>query len=169
MKQKIAHILDSSVCITKRQLKEYVAGTMTIEECHAVEHHVNGCAFCSDAIDGAFMHTPEEMLAVASNFNGNFLKAHFSLNNPDIHLNSMGPSTGKKSRKVTGHLKPFWLKTSLAAALVIGMVIFLFLQTGKGAGLLNLKRVSAGKETPNNAVKQVSAPVIGSGATIASK
>ncbi|MDR3681000.1 MAG: hypothetical protein P4L41_13630 [Flavipsychrobacter sp.] len=164
MKQKIAHILDSSVCITKRQLKEYISGAMTVEECHAVEHHVNGCAFCSDAIDGAFAHTPEETLAAASDFNGSFLKAHFSLNNPDIHLNSMGPSTGKKSRKGVGHLRPLWLKASIVAALAIGTAIFLFLQTGKGAGLLNLKHISAEKEVQNNP-----APAIGTSVAVASK
>ncbi len=127
MKQKLAHILDTSSCITKRQLKDYAAGTMSTEECHAMEHHVNGCAFCSDALDGALLHTPGETVAIAA-LNGSFIKAHFGLQSPHIHLNSMAPTIGPKSKH---KMDPFWLKTSIAAVILVGAVL-LYLQTGKG-------------------------------------
>jgi hypothetical protein len=145
MKQKLLHILDSSVCITTRQLKEYVAGTMSGEECHAVEHHLNSCPFCSDALDGAFSHSAAETLAVAADFNGDFLKAHFSLNDPQLHLNSMLPSVNTSRNKRSN--APFWLKISMAAAVIISAVILIVLQIDKGSSTFSIRHSSLSKAT----------------------
>jgi len=131
MKHKLAYILDTSSCITKRQLKDYAAGIMSVEECHAMEHHINGCPFCNDALDGMLLQSPDETLAIATGLNGNFIKAHFSLQSPQIHLNSMAPAMSHKGKH---KMKPFWLKTSIAAVLIVGAVL-LYLQAGKGVSL----------------------------------
>lgn len=157
MKQKLQHILDNSVCITQRQLKEYIAGTMTDEECHALEHHLNNCLICSDAVDGAMMHEKEETLAITANFNSEFIKAHFSLQDPQVHLNSIAPTLKKKGSK-----KPFWFKTSATVLIIAGAVAILLLQGGK-PWPYKLKHLRGLKD------KSVSTEQINTSSTIASK
>lgn len=52
MNDNLQHILDKSTCLSSRQMKDYIIGCITKDECHAIEHHLNNCALCSEAIDG---------------------------------------------------------------------------------------------------------------------
>lgn len=122
-KEQLIHIFDNSTCLTKRQLKDYVGGTMTNEEAHAAEVHLNTCPMCSDAVEGLF-EKQEGSLAAMTELNTDFLKDHFGLHNPQIHLNSIAAAhthsgyyhaTHKKKAKV----QPLWRTAAIAATLLL--------------------------------------------------
>jgi FimV-like protein len=118
--EQLKHIFDNSTCLTKKQMRSYVIGSMTNEEAHAVEVHLNSCPMCSDAIDGLFAQE-EGGLAGLAEVNSDFLKDHFGKANPHIHLNSITATHAKridltrKNEKVH-HL---WRTASIAAALLL--------------------------------------------------
>lgn len=90
MNTQLNHIFDHSACVTKRQLRDYIKGTISTEESHALEHHINTCSFCSEAFDGV---SGNKYAAVAvEGLNSTFLKEHFSFINPQVHLNSIAPA-----------------------------------------------------------------------------
>ncbi|MBL7682249.1 MAG: hypothetical protein JNK00_02720 [Flavipsychrobacter sp.] len=99
-KEQLKHIFDQSSCLTKKQLKGYVSGSMTNEEVHAVEVHLNSCPMCSDAVDGLFAEQ-EGGFAAMSKVNTDFLKEHFGNSNPQIHLNNVVPGAVVKAKKPT--------------------------------------------------------------------
>jgi len=133
MSHQLKHIFDSSACLTKRQLKDYASGVMSQEEQYAVEHHVTTCFFCSEALDG-MMQQKGEALVTVDELNTNFLKDHFSLTNPQIHLNSLAPSVQAQpiqrvAKKRTGI--PLLKPSSIAAALILGFGVLWYLEHDK--------------------------------------
>jgi len=133
MSEQLKHIFDSSACLSRRQLKEYATGTMSREECYAVEHHVTTCFFCSEALDGMMEHT--EALVAVDQLSTGFLKDHFSLTNPQIHLNSLAPAASapamQKRSKTRGRVQPLLLKpSSIAAAILLGLGVMWYLEFG---------------------------------------
>jgi hypothetical protein len=50
--ERILQVLDHSACLSKGQLLGYLNQTLYPEELRAVELHLSGCNFCSDALDG---------------------------------------------------------------------------------------------------------------------
>ena len=128
MKERLLHILDQSTCLTRRQMKDYLAGTMLPEEIHAAETHISSCPLCSMAMEGFQEHT-DEALAAISSLNSGFLKDHFDSISPQIHLNSLAPAipvahhshaTHKKKSNIISLLKV----GAVAAAVLIGFGIF---------------------------------------------
>lgn len=118
--EQLKHIFDNSTCLTKKQLKSYVSGSMTNEEVHAVEVHLNSCPLCSDAVDGLFAQQ-EGGLAEVNEINADFLKDHFGNSNPQIHLNSLTATHNKhidlqKKKEKVHHL---WRTASIAAGLLL--------------------------------------------------
>ena len=65
MKEQLIHILDQSVCLSRKQMKEYLSGTMQQEEMHAAEIHLNTCPLCSMAMEGFEAHSEEALEAVS--------------------------------------------------------------------------------------------------------
>ena len=133
MSEQLKHIFDSSACLSKRQLKDYVTGTMSREESYALEHHVNTCFFCSEALDGMLEHT--EALVTVDELSTGFLKDHFSLTNPQIHLNSLAPAAAapavQKRTRNKSKTQPLLLKpTSIAAAIILGFGVMWYLEFG---------------------------------------
>ena len=133
MSEQLKHIFESSACLSRRQLKDYATGTMSREECYAVEHHVNTCFFCSEALDGMMEHS--EALLTVEQLNTGFLKDHFSLTNPQIHLNSLAPAAAapamQKRSKTRGRVQPLLLKpSSIAAAILLGLGVMWYLEFG---------------------------------------
>ncbi len=120
MKEQLLHILDQSVCLSRKQMREYLSSTMLPEEVHAVEVHLNSCPLCRLALEGFEEHSEEALQAIAS-LNSGFLKEHFDNISPQIHLNSMAPaasfSASHTDRKRS--LAPFWRLTSIAAGLLL--------------------------------------------------
>ena len=117
MSEQLKHIFDASVCPTKRQMNEYLAGTMMREEVYAFEHHVNSCFLCSEAIDGMLEHK-ENALVGMSELNNNFLKDHLELHPPQIHLNSIAQAATVDVKTKTGfHIS--WRQAGLAAAILL--------------------------------------------------
>ena len=118
--ERILHILDQSTCLTRRQMKDYLAGNMLPEEVHAAEMHISSCPLCSMALDGFEAHSEEALEAIAS-LNSGFLKDHFDAITPKIHLNSLAPaatfdSRTRKKKKSISLLQV----TGIAAALLVG-------------------------------------------------
>lgn len=135
MKEQLIHILDKSVCLSRRQIAAYIAGTMEPEEIHAVEVHLNSCPLCSMAMDGYLEHKAEGTAALET-LNSDFLKQHFDKALPQIHLNSLAPAvqvntekSGRKSIPI-----PWWRITGIAAALLIGAGAFWYVDRNDFTG-----------------------------------
>jgi hypothetical protein len=132
MNGDLKHIFDESVCLSSRQLKDYVSGHMANEECHAVEHHLNGCPLCSAAVDGMLLE-PERSLATMAEMNTDFLKEQFNLKNPQVQLNSIAQQDTPimETPKPGAKMKPFW-RTVAAAAAVFGTIcIFWYVRSSQ--------------------------------------
>ncbi|XZF13880.1 tetratricopeptide repeat protein [Chitinophagaceae bacterium MMS25-I14] len=134
MNNQLAHIFDNSVCLTKRQLRDYVAGHMGNEEAYALELHLNSCPFCSEAVEGLQMH-PEETVAMLHEMNSDFLQEHFALHTPHVHLNSMAPaasmSAGHHNHKKKNKVQPLWRNASIAAVILLSFGLMWYLQFGR--------------------------------------
>jgi hypothetical protein len=121
MKEQLIHILDQSVCLSRKQMKEYLNGTMLPEEAHAAEVHLSSCPLCSLAMEGFEEHS-EEALAAISALNSGFLKEHFDNISPQIHLNSMAPTASlsmAQSGRKRASVQPLWRVSSIAAGLLL--------------------------------------------------
>ena len=130
MKEALSHILDQSVCLTRRQMKEYIAGTMLREEQHAAELHLASCPLCSMAMDGFEAHSEEALAAIAS-LNSGFLKEHYDAVTPQIHLNSVAPvMTASAPRRKTG-AQPLWRNLGIAASVVLALGVVWFMRQQK--------------------------------------
>lgn len=122
MKEQLIHILDQSVCLSRKQMKEYMSGTMLPEEAHAAEVHLSSCPLCSLAMEGFEEHTEEALVAISA-LNSGFLKEHFDNISPQIHLNSMAPTAtmqmSRSGRKRETQAMPLWRVGSIAAGLLL--------------------------------------------------
>lgn len=161
MKERLLNILDQSTCLTRRQMKDYLAGTMLPEEVHAAETHIASCPLCSMALEG-FETNNEEALAAIASLNSGFLKDHFDSITPQIHLNSMTPAvpvahhphhhTKKKKTQTYSLLKV----AAVAAALVIGFGVF-WLIDHRGNKIQDAGRIAQNEEV---AVPAAAAPPV---------
>jgi len=124
--EQLMHIFDNSSCLTKRQLQAYADNEMISEEAHAAEVHLNTCPFCRMSIEGLQLGG-EYAIESVSELNSRFLKDHFSINHPQIHLNSIAAAvphqpahhiSKHKKRKKTALLTPWTI--SVAFLLIIG-------------------------------------------------
>lgn len=121
MKEQLIHILDQSVCLSRKQMKEYLSGTMLPEETHAAEVHLSSCPLCSLAMEGFSEHSEQALEAIAA-LNSGFLKDHFDNISPQIHLNSMAPAASlqmSKSGRKRANTQPLWRVGSIAAAMLL--------------------------------------------------
>jgi FimV-like protein len=125
-KEQLLHIFDDSSCLNRRQMKDYVNGIMTNEESHAVEVHLNSCPFCNEAIEGLFEQKEGYAVENLVALDGDFLKDHLSLHNPQIHLNSLTAAQAmpqqqpyRRRRKAKSKTQPFWRNVSIAAILLL--------------------------------------------------
>jgi len=96
--EQLKHIFGQSSCLTKKQLKEYVSGSMSPEEVHAVEQHLHSCPMCSDAVDG-LMAQPKAGVDMMNTLNADFLKQHLGTANPQAHRNINMPVTNTPDNK----------------------------------------------------------------------
>jgi len=126
---QMAHIFDNSVCLTSRQVKEYISGAMVAEECHAVEHHLNNCPLCSMAVDGMQID-PKEALVQLDALNTRFLNDHFSITYPQMHLSSFVTDSrsgrGVKSKKI-----PLWVHILLGTLITMAIAILFYAEQHK--------------------------------------
>jgi hypothetical protein len=102
MNEQLKHIFDDTACLNRRQMKDYVANVMAAEERHAAEAHLNCCPFCSEALDGMQAHK-QEVVGMFAELNPQFIRQHFELTNPQVHLNSMSPAYHVMPEKRTAH------------------------------------------------------------------
>ncbi|MES2704665.1 MAG: hypothetical protein V4649_18640 [Bacteroidota bacterium] len=96
MKNTNEHIFDDSACLTRRQVKEYLACTISPEESEAAEFHFNKCPLCREAMDGYLAHTGEATQVLAG-FTPAFLAGHVAAQHP-IHAAPV-PITARKSKR----------------------------------------------------------------------
>lgn len=141
MCEQLKRIFDSSACLSRRQLKDYVSGQMSREEEYAAEYHVNTCLLCSEALDGL---GKKASVLIFEELDANFLEDHFSLINPQIHLNSIAPSMG--AQPVTRVLKkknnaPLLKPTSILSALILAFAVLWYLDYEKPAVADNNQRI----------------------------
>lgn len=124
--EQLMHIFDNSSCLTRKQLQAYAADEMISEEAHAAEVHLNTCPFCRMGIEGLQLGDGYAIESI-SELNSRFLKDHLSINNPQIHLNSIAAAVPHqpsphiarhKKGKKTVLLTPWTV--SVAFLLVIG-------------------------------------------------
>src|SRR5690349_17724415 len=131
MKEQLTHILDQSVCLSRKQMKEYLSGMMQHEEMHAAEMHLNACPLCSMAMEGFELHSEEALSAIAS-LNSGFLKEHFDNIAPQIHLNSMAPAaalTGSRSDR--RQAQQLWRVASVAAGILAIFGVLWYMEFGR--------------------------------------
>ncbi|MCD6063480.1 MAG: hypothetical protein K0R82_1391 [Flavipsychrobacter sp.] len=91
-KEELKYLFSESSCLTPKQMKRYVRGGMANEESYAVELHLSSCPFCNEAVEGLFEQREGNAADVATHLSSDFLKDHFSLHQPRVHLNSMAPA-----------------------------------------------------------------------------
>ncbi|MEZ5016821.1 MAG: tetratricopeptide repeat protein [Flavipsychrobacter sp.] len=122
------HIFDHSACLSAKQLKSYVSGSMVHEEAHAAEVHLLSCPLCSDAVEGLQESGSVEAIKAMDLFPKEFLKQHLGETNAEEYISApTKPATAvTKEEEVTPREKSFkniriWRITSIAAALVIGI------------------------------------------------
>lgn len=129
----LKYIFSESACLTPKQMRHYVLGEMANEESYAVELHLNSCPFCSEAVEGLFEQVEGGAAAMVTELNTDFLKDHFSLHNPQVHLNSMAPAQpvaqalpARRRRKLRA--QPLWRPSGIAAALLLGFGLLWYLE-----------------------------------------
>jgi hypothetical protein len=133
MKERLIHILDQSVCLSRKQMRDYLSGTMQREEMHAAEIHLNTCPLCSMAMEGFEEHSDEALAAIAS-LNSGFLKEHFDNIAPQIHLNSIAPAAALPAAhpaRKHGTIQPLWRKASIAAAALLAFGVLWYMEFGR--------------------------------------
>lgn len=138
MNKALIHIFDSSACLTKRQMKDYVNGIMTNEECHAAEVHLNTCMFCSEAIDGLYEQKEHGAVGAMVALDNEFLKDKFSLTHPEVHLNSLAPaqpsSYAAPRRRGRYKTRPLRHTSAIAATLLLGFGLWWYIGRNKDYG-----------------------------------
>lgn len=124
-REQLKHIFDQSSCLTKKQLKGYVNGSMTSEEAHAAELHLNSCPMCSDAVEG-LMAEKETGLILTDKINADFLKSHLPAVNTTMQTNNHTstkinkPAPAMHRAKATKSYFAFRV-TTMAAAILLAM------------------------------------------------
>ncbi len=138
-REQLKHIFDQSSCLTKKQLKGYADGSMTREEAHAVELHLNSCPLCSDAVDGLLAHK-EQGTAAIGKLNADFLNAHLPKTNTDIPLTATRTNTKKAPAmhraKATKSYFAFRV-TAMAATILLAMVAVWYYRLSEDAMMRN--------------------------------
>jgi len=132
-KEQLLHIFDESACLTRRQIKDYVNGSMTNEESHAVEVHLNACPLCSDAVEGMFEQQEGHAVEMISELDSSFLQDYLGRSNPRVHLNSVAaaqPAYGNRHKR-GNNITAFWRNTSIAAILLLAIGLLWFLKFGR--------------------------------------
>lgn len=81
MKNDLLNILEEpQECLTEQQLLDYLGNRLDPEKRHAVEVHLSGCEFCSEALEGlAAMPHPEQLPVIIQQIHGQFrreLRSH---------------------------------------------------------------------------------------------
>ncbi|MEI8280575.1 MAG: hypothetical protein WCG87_12505 [Bacteroidota bacterium] len=104
MNDRLKHIFDNSSCLTRRQMRQYVSGAMSAEERHASEVHMNSCAFCSEALDGMLAHR-KEAVGLMVDMSPAFIKEHFELTKPQVHVNSLAVSANMSAAQAKKHAR----------------------------------------------------------------
>jgi TolA-binding protein len=136
MNKALIHIFDSSACLNRRQMKDYVSGAMTNEEVHAAEVHLNSCMFCSEAIDGLYEQREQGAVGAMVALDNEFLKEKLSLSHPEVHLNSLAPaqsaSYAAPRRRGRYKTKPLKHTSAIAAMLLLGFGLWWYMGRDKG-------------------------------------
>ena len=103
-------------------MRDYLSGSMIQEECHALEHHINDCPFCSQALDGMAVDTTA--LDVVGNLNTSFLTEQFAVIEPHVHLNGIG---GRRHAHKHNH-KPLYFTGTVALIILLAAGIMWFVE-----------------------------------------
>lgn len=134
--EQMKRIFDQRDCLTPRQLKGYVSGSLVHEEAHAVEAHIMGCPFCKDAVEGIKEHRVDRSIDTMEAITPDFLEGHSGFTNEAPAPSASSP-TIKVAKKINVDRKRFsspqLLRTvSIAATVLIAAGVFWFIQSNSG-------------------------------------
>ncbi|RYD57430.1 MAG: tetratricopeptide repeat protein [Sphingobacteriales bacterium] len=132
MNKSLIHIFDSSACLSRRQMKDYVSGVMTGEECHAAEVHLCSCLFCSDAVDGLYAQKEQGAVGAMAVLDNEFLQEKLSVSHPEIHLNSLAvpvqaAAHAAPKRRGRYRTRPLKHTSAIAAVLLVGFGLWWYI------------------------------------------
>lgn len=135
--EQMKRIFDQSDCLTSRQLKGYVSGSLVHEEAHAVEAHIMGCPFCKDAVEGIKEHRIDRSIDTMEAITPDFLEGHSGFTNEEVPAAIASSPTIKVAKKINVDRKRFnspqLLRTiSIAATVLIAAGVFWFIQSNSG-------------------------------------
>lgn len=184
MTHELSHMFDHSTCLSRRQMRDYLSNAMGKEECHAVEHHLNNCILCSEALEGLQAHG-DDAIEVLDRLNTTFISDYIGQSHPHIHLNAIASPARTHHRKP--RKKPVFamMVASFATVFIIVAIYFGLYKSGKAETLYSkpettidakpitppvpatdnpvatspkvaLKKVSAGKANSKKTVKALS-------------
>jgi hypothetical protein len=117
----LLHIFDKSACLNCRQMISYINGTMTAEECHAAEHHLNSCSLCSEATEG-IQAFHKDATQVMTELSPGFLRSYFEAQAQPTEINNTKNAVPVSNRS---------RNTAFVIAGCLGIIIFIFFYFGK--------------------------------------
>lgn len=124
---------DSSACLARRQMSEYVNGQTEVEENHAIEHHLAHCPLCSMAVHGMKAYGPDAVAALAD-LNNRFLHDHFSISYPQVHVSSLvADGTSYRRVKAGRASSSIWVHILLGLIVTAAVVMVVFVGKDKGS------------------------------------
>lgn len=130
--ERLKRIFDKSACLTPKQMKGYVSGTMVNEEAYAVEVHLLSCPMCRDAIDAMYEHKDSGVLNEIVKLDTKFLEGHSGFTNPESIPTTVSSqpkmSLPKPKKKVEVDVKVWWRIGAVAAVVVAGLAIAWFVR-----------------------------------------
>lgn len=132
--EQMKRIFDQNDCLTPRQLKGYVSGSLVHEEAHAVEAHIMGCPLCQDAVEGVKAHRVDRSIDTMETLSLDFLEGHSGFKNekpaaaatPTVKI----PKVAKVDKGGGSFGSPQLLRTvSIAATVLIAAGVFWFIKS----------------------------------------
>jgi hypothetical protein len=142
MNNQVTNIFDKSVCLSCRQMRDYVNNVMIAEECHAVEHHLNNCALCSEAVEGMTIY-PKGADDVLTKLTSHFLTERLQQTSPQVYFNSFAP-VSSSSRNYKSKKPNVWLNVLIVSFIATSLIIFLYFENYKAFRFQNYNSKKTG-------------------------
>ena len=124
----------TSSCITKKQLIHLLAAVLPAEEAATVQMHIASCPVCSQVAKGVHKHAAATQLALYE-LSPTYLKDHYNLLHPTIHLNALAvssPAPTVKRGRSRGKQQPAFIRPSvIVATIMLGFALLWYIQFGK--------------------------------------
>lgn len=128
----------TSTCLTRKQLEHFLSRLLPAEEQAMLQMHIASCSICSKVVKGVNSHTAASQLAI-EDLSHVYLKDHYNLLHPTIHLNSLAVAASAPAVKYgrsRGKQKPAFIRPSIIlAAIMLGFALLWYIQFGHKTAL----------------------------------